>query len=166
MQKACRKTAANDAATCLKYILASDNASGFTQGRREQRQYSAMAVAEEQSMIVCDTNDQSTQEGGGRGNGKAMHAGPIRHSHKINQFVRSFVLINETPGASRAVRLSLRRGMVARFTRGRVKNRVCTISPRSLDFVRRDKSANDDQELTVSSFGKRPRAVSENRTRQ
>lgn len=63
----------------------------FTQGRREQRQYSAMTVAEEQSMIVCDTNDQSTREGGGRGNGKAMHAGPIRHSHKINQLARSFV---------------------------------------------------------------------------
>lgn len=52
-------------------------------------------------MIVCHTNDQSTQEGGGRGNGKAMHAGPIRHSHKINQLARSlarsFILINETP---------------------------------------------------------------------
>lgn len=61
----------------------------------------------EQSMIVCDTDDQSTQGGGGRGNGKAMHAGPIRHSHKINQFVRSlarsFILINETPRASRTV---------------------------------------------------------------
>lgn len=45
----------------------------------------------EQRMIVCDTNDQSTQEGGGRGNGKAMHAGPIRHSHKINQLARSLV---------------------------------------------------------------------------
>lgn len=64
----------------------------FTQkGRREQRQYSSDDGAEEQRMIVCDTNDQSTQEGGGRGNGKAMHAGPIRHSHKINQLARSLV---------------------------------------------------------------------------
>ena len=42
-------------------------------------------------MIVCHTNDQSTQEGGGRSNGKAMHAGPIRHSHKINQLARSLI---------------------------------------------------------------------------
>lgn len=42
------------------------------------------------------------REASERGNGKAMHAGPIRHPHKINQLARvrplarSFVLINET----------------------------------------------------------------------
>lgn len=78
--------------------------------KEEKRRYLTISGATEpgHDRFVTPMTNRREREASERGNGKAMHAGPIRHPHKINQLAcsfarsraRSFVLINETQRAS------------------------------------------------------------------